>query len=244
MTLTNALNRSQKLPDDRSGQFGIALLLAAIVEATAIAVFALAPRPMPPVPPSVVQLKVLQPAPVPVAKPPTPVPPPPTPKPPPPVPQPPQPVTPPLPIPPPAPPRPNAHRVIRHVVPTPPPPPAPPLEAAPPAPATVAPPPAPISQQTPLSRYINEVRAIVLGNLVVPQQLIDADLSGDCTLEFTVDPDGTITSVTIVARSGFDTVNEAALDALRSSRLPAFLPGMPEGPHSFTLPIHVSGDQP
>lgn len=97
--------------------------------------------------------------------------------------------------------------------------------------------------QTALSRYIDEVRAIVLGNLVVPQELINADLSGDCTLEFTVDPDGTITSASIVTPSGFNSVNEAAIDALRGSHLPAFLPGMPVGPHSFTLPIHVSGDQ-
>ena len=93
-----------------------------------------------------------------------------------------------------------------------------------------------------MSRYIGLVRAIVLGNLVVPQLLIDAGLEGDCVLEFTLSPDGSLLSARVIRPSGITSVNNAALDALRQSALPAFLPGMPAGPHSFTLPVHVAGD--
>jgi len=113
----------------------------------------------------------------------------------------------------------------------------------PPAPVSAAPPISPIAEQTALSRYISELRGIVQANLVVPQQLIDDGLESDCVLEFTLAPDGTILSVTVLTPSGFKSVNEAAVDALRSAHLPAFLPGMPTGTHSFTLPVHVSGEQ-
>ncbi len=93
-----------------------------------------------------------------------------------------------------------------------------------------------------MSRYIGEVRAIVLGNLIVPQQLIDAGLESNCVLQFTLAPDGSIISISIISPSGLNSVNDAAVDALRDSHLPAFLNGMPDQPHSFTLPIHVDGE--
>ncbi len=239
VTLTGPAGRFGSAPDG----FGRALLLAAGIELIALAALFLAPKPEPVVAPSVVQLQVLAPAPVPVAKPPPPKPPPPMPKP---TPAPPLPMTPPLPIPPP--PAPSHHvatrHIIRHVVHSPPPPPQPiPPVPEPPAPVTAAPPISPIAQESAMSRYTGMVRAIVLGNLVVPQQLIDSGLDGDCVLQFTLAPDGTILSVTVLTPSGLQTVNEAAVEALRSSRLPAFLPDMPPGPHIFTLPVHESGDQ-
>jgi protein TonB len=225
--------------------FGRAFLAAAVIEMVAISMIFLAPKPPPPVPAAVVQLQIVAPAPVPVAKPPPPKPPPPLPEP---VSTPPQPVAPPRPLPPP-PPAPHhnvARHVIRHIVHTPPPPPQPappPPTPLPPAPVTAAPPISPIAEQTALSRYVGEVRGIVEANLIVPQQLIDGGLESDCVLAFTLAPDGTILSVTIVTPSGFNSVNEAAIDALRSSHLPPFLPGMPPGDHRFTMPIHVSGEQ-
>ena len=220
-------------------RFGRAFLAAVVVEMIAVAAFAFAPSPPPTVPPSVVQLQVIQPAPIPVAKPPPPKPPPPQPT----RPTPPVPVTPPLPVPPPPQPHhPAMHSHPRHIVQPPPPPqPAPPVPE-PPAPMTAAPPPSPVAAQTVMSRYISQVRAIVLSNLVVPQQLIDAGLEGDCILQFTLGPDGTILSASIVSPSGLKPVNEAAIDALRASHFPAFFPGMPDQPHVFSLPVHVSGD--
>ncbi len=90
-----------------------------------------------------------------------------------------------------------------------------------------------------MSRYTGAVAAIVDANLVIPQQLLDAALAGDCTLQFTLAPDGAILSAGILSPSGLKAVNHAALAALLASRLPPFPPGMPSGPHSFTLPVHV-----
>ncbi|HQU04633.1 MAG TPA: TonB family protein, partial [Acidocella sp.] len=123
-------------------------------------------------------------------------------------------------------------------------PPPPPQIMSPPAPLapeTAAPPPSPVSQESIISRYIGQVRAIIDSNLVVPQELIDSGSSGDCVLEFTLGPDGKLLSASIVTRSFIQPVNEAAMDALRASHLPAFLPGMDQAPHSFTLPVHESG---
>lgn len=92
-----------------------------------------------------------------------------------------------------------------------------------------------------MSHYTGEVRAIVLGNLIVPQLLVDAGLSGDCVLQFTLAPDGKILAVSVISPSGLSAVNQAAVGALRASHLPAFFPGMPDSPHVFTLPVHVSG---
>jgi protein TonB len=238
MHMTKPAARFGSAPDT----FGRALLLAAMLEMLALGAFFLAPKPAPVVAPSVVQLQVLAPAPVPVAKPPPPKPPPPLPKP---TPAPPLPVTPPLPIPPPAPPHHVATRhIIRHIVHSPPPPPQPvPPMPAPPAPVTAAPVVSPIAEQSAMSRYIGEISAIIRQNLVVPQQLIDSGLEGDCVLQFTLAPDGTILSVSVLTPSGLQSVNEAAMQALRASRLPAFLPDMPQAPHVFTLPVHESGDE-
>jgi protein TonB len=230
--LNNQLTHFTSEPD----RFGRAFFMAAAIEIIAIAALAFAPRTPPTVPPSTLKLQIVAVAPAPVAKP-TPPKPVPTP------PQPPQPVAPPQPLPPP--PKvnhPQARPHPRPVVHTPPPEPTPPLPA-PPAPETAAPPPSPQAEETLMSHYIGEVRALVLENLVVPQQLIDAGLEGDCVLQFTLAPDGKLLSVSLDTPSGLKSVNEAAMDALRATHLPAFLPGMPGGPHSFTLPVHVSGDQ-
>jgi protein TonB len=218
-------------------RFWRAFFIAALIEAVAIGVFAAAPKPPPVVQPSVVQLKILAPAPAPVAaKPPPPVPPPPVTKPPPPVPVPPQPAPPP-----PVPHHAVIHHIIQHV--QPPPPHVPPPAPEPLAPVTAAPPPSPITQQSVLSRYIGEVRAIIDSNLTVPQALVDNGTSSDCVLEFTLSPSGQVVSARLLTPSGIEAVNEAALDALRQSHLPAFPAGMAQTAHQFTLPIHVSGDQ-
>jgi protein TonB len=155
------------------------------------------------------------------------------------------PVAPPLPIPPP-PPLPNhptEHRVIRHQVYTPPPPAVPTPPDMPPAPVTTAPPPStPPVNPTAMARYTGELRAIVLSNLIVPAQLSVSGLSGDCVLRFTLSPSGEILSAEVMTPAGLAAVNEAALNALRASRFPAFIAGMPTGDHSFTLPVHVSGE--
>jgi protein TonB len=226
-------------------RFGRAFLVALALELALFAAFAFAPRPAPPVAPATVQLKIIAPpAPVAAVKPPPPVPPPPLP-PPPPVPTPPMPVAPPLPIPPP-PPLPNhptEHRIIRHQVYTPPPPAVQPPPDLPPAPQTAAPPPiAPPVNPTAMARYTGELRTIVLSNLIVPAQLTVSGLSSDCVLRFTLSPDGEILSAEIATPSGLASVNEAALNALRASHFPAFIAGMPAGDHSFTLPVHVSGE--
>ncbi len=222
-------------------RFGRAFLAALALEGLAILVFAFAPQP-PPVPPAViVQVHVLQPAPVPVAKPPPPIPPPPTP--PPPVPTPPVPVTPPLPLPPP-PPKPADHPAhVRHVVkPPPPPPPATPPIQAPAAPITAAPAVSNVAADSALSRYIGEISAIIRANLHVPERLIQAGLSGTTRLQFTVAPNGELVSAYIIGPSGISAADDAAMAALRASRFPAFLAGMPDGPHVFTVPIRVSGE--
>ena len=221
-------------------RFGRALLISFLLEALAIGGFVLVPPAPKPMAAVVVRVKIdAPPAPKPVVQPPPPKPaPPPPPMPPPPVPVPAQ-------LPPPPPPHPS-HRVIRHVAHIPPPPARPvspmPTPPAPPTPAPAAPPPAPIASPTVMARYASEVRADVLAQLTVPQILIDAGLSGDCVLEFTVAPDGTLLSASLLTKSGLSAVNQAALAALRAARLPAFLPGMPAGPHRFILPVHVAGN--
>lgn len=217
-------------------RFGRAFLIAAAIECLALAAIAFTHGAPPVTPPAVVQLKMLQPAPIPAA----PIPPPPAPAPP--LPTPPVPVTPPLPVPPPpAPHHPSTRHIIRHVVHTQP----PPTPATPPqpiAPVTQAPPPSPQIAQTAMSRYIEALRAMIDSNLVIPQQLIDEGVTAHCVIEFTLAPDGSLLSVSIVTPSFIAAVNEAATDALRNSHLPAFLPGMPGGPHEFTLPVSESGD--
>ena len=224
-------------------RFGRALLISFLLEALAIGGFVVVPPAAKPVAPVVVRVKIDAPAaPKPVVQPPPPKPaPPPPPMPPPPVPVPAQ---VPAQVPPPPAPHPS-HREIRHVAHIPPParPVAPmPTPPAPPTPSPAAPAPAPIASPTVMARYASEVRADVLAQLTVPQILIDAGLSGDCVLEFTVAPDGTLLSASLLTKSGLSAVNQAALAALRAARLPAFLPGMPAGPHRFILPVHVAGN--
>ncbi len=213
-------------------RFGRAFLIALALELALFAGFALAPKSPPPEAPATVQLKIIAPpAPVAAVKPPPPVPPPPLPPP------------PPVPPPPPLPNHPTEHRVIHHQVYTPPPPAVPTPPDMPPAPVTTAPPPStPPVNPTAMARYTGELRAIVLSNLIVPAQLSVSGLSGDCVLRFTLSPSGEILSAEVMTPAGLAAVNEAALNALRASRFPAFIAGMPTGDHSFTLPVHVSGE--
>jgi protein TonB len=248
-----SISENPKNPiDSQPDRFGIALLLAIGIVIAGAGIFAFTPKPPPTTPPSMVRLQVVQPAPTPTAAPPVPQPPVPTP--PKPVTPPPQPVTPPLPMPPPPP---QPHHVATHTRPHPVPHPAvhqptppqptaaqPPVQPAPQqATITAAPPPSLEAEQSALSRYTGQVRGIILSHLIVPQQLVEAGLEGDCVLEFTLAPDGTILSASILTPSGLHSVNETALNALRASRLPAFIDGMQKSPSHFTLPVHVSGAQ-
>ncbi|MDE8345454.1 MAG: TonB family protein [Acidocella sp.] len=216
-------------------RFGRSFLIAMAIEVAAIAALGLhAPPPALPATPAVVRLQMLPPAPKPVAK----LPPPTTPKPP----TPPVPVTPPLPMPPP-PPRPTPQRIIRHI-PRPVRPP-PPVDPTPPMPQLAAipaaPPQAPVINEDAMTRYAATISAIIQSNLEVPDQLVSEGITGQCMIAFTLAPDGTILSASVISPSGIAAVNDAALAALRASHLPAFLPGMPTGPHKFTLPVRESG---
>jgi len=97
-----------------------------------------------------------------------------------------------------------------------------------------------------MTRYAAAIHSIVYSNLQVPDQIAESGLSGNCTLQFTVAPDGTVLDVEVIDPAGLASVNQAALDALRGSRLPPFTAGMPAGPHVFTMVVHVDangGDQ-
>jgi protein TonB len=116
----------------------------------------------------------------------------------------------------------------------------------PPAPVSAAPPPAPTVNEDAMTRYAAAIHSIVYSNLQVPDQIAESGLSGNCTLQFTVAPDGTLLDVEVIDQAGLASVNQAALDALRGSRLPPFTAGMPTGPHVFTMVVHVDangGDQ-
>lgn len=93
-----------------------------------------------------------------------------------------------------------------------------------------------------MARYVEEIRTNVDANLQVPAQLVALDMSGTCILEFTIAPDGKLLSSRVLTSSGIAMVDHAALEALRSSSFSPFLKGMGTSPHTFTMPVKVSGD--
>lgn len=97
-------------------------------------------------------------------------------------------------------------------------------------------------QATIMDKYVALVRSQIQSNLQIPPQLVALQQSGDCTLKFTLAPDGHMLAVAIIKSSGVGLVDQTALAALKSAPLPAFLKGMPQEPHSFSIIVHVSAD--
>lgn len=237
------------------GGFGVALVIALLLEAAAVGALALVPDRAPaPVQPPAFQIHALaappEPAPPPEAPPPEPAPP----QPPPPDPAPPQPPTPPDPTPPdptpvpdePAPPPPPPtrappppHAVARPPARTPPPP-----TAAAPAETAIAAPAAPaVSAQAAASAtdlYAAAIRARVQANLVVPGRVRLLGMGGLARVAITLDPDGSLVLANLAATSGSADIDAAALRSVTATRFPAFAPQMPQHRLTFVLAVRIS----
>jgi protein TonB len=218
--------------------FGSALAVALVVEAAAILMLVAFVRPAPPPPPPAPKMHIH--AAVTMAPPPTPAPPPPVPAPPV-VTPPPAAVAPPVPAPPPPRPlpvRPRGHVAPRPRIRPPVPPPAAPVTMAEPAP----PAPQPVSaavQASETDRYAASLRARVQANLQVPETVRMLGISGVADVRIGVGPDGTLTSVAVSRSSGSGEIDRAALEAVRSTRLPPFSANMPHHPITFVLAVRL-----
>lgn len=93
-----------------------------------------------------------------------------------------------------------------------------------------------------MDKYVALIRGQVQSNLQIPPQLLALQESGDCTLEFTLAPNGHLVAVKVLRSSGISLVDQTALQALQNSNIPAFLAGMPRETHRFSLTIHVGTD--
>lgn len=89
---------------------------------------------------------------------------------------------------------------------------------APSAPVHEAPPaPAPVPVAKPVNREIGVVRPNsdeVRSSIVYPSEAQDNNITGDVTVEFTVDPDGRVTNLR-VAQPADPVLNRAALNAVK-----------------------------
>jgi len=176
-----------------------------------LSIVAPAPAPAPPPPPP----------PKPTPTPPKPVPPPPVPPPPPP---PPLPMAPPMPPPPPIP-RPSQHVVRHYVKPRVQPPPpvvTPPVAQTPPAP-TPPPPPmpaAPTGGQVDLFQAAIKRAVQSVVDQVYPDAAKMANESGTPEVTFTY-LNGVVTNISLARSSGFQLLDQAALEAARIARYPA-----------------------
>ena len=88
-------------------------------------------------------------------------------------------------------------------------------------------------------RYAALLNGRVQAGLTVPDSVRMMGLSGKTTLRLTVAPDGTLESVSVADSSGIPPIDRAALAAVRSTRLPAFLDTMPGHPVTFTLTVRL-----
>lgn len=220
---------AQRVPSgDDSRRFGIALLAAAVIEASLIAAIALHRGQAHP-PASVrarvnVHLVTLPPV---VATAPAPVPKP-RPKPAPhseprkalprPLPRPPkrQPASPPLPIPASAP-----------VVPT--------LPAPVAAPAPVA----PAMQARAVDRYAARIRTIIQTNIRLPDIVRALHLAGRANVVFRLRPDGSVLWARLARSSGAAPIDAAAVAEVHVLEYPPFTRRMPKHPLTFTVVVHM-----
>ena len=229
------MNIAQKSFTSEPSRLGGPILIAIALEALGIAALALHMVHKQPqiVTPKIIQIHMVVPKPQPEAPPKIPT-----------LPQPSLPQLTPVPLPPPPHIVPHArfihhvevpHHIVQPITPK------PPIQPVEQKPIAAAPPVSTVQVQSLMSRYVEEIRTRVDSNLQVPAQLVALDMSGTCVLEFTISPNGTLLSSRILTSSGIAMVDNAALEALRSSSLSAFLPGMGTSPHTFTMPVNVSG---
>lgn len=229
------MNIAQKSFTSGPSRLGGPILIALALEALGIASLALHMSHKPPeiVTPKIIQIHMVVPKPQPQLPPKIPT-----------LPQPSLPQVTPVPLPPPPHIVPHA-RFVHHVeLPhhiTQPTPPKPPIQPVDPKPVAASPPVSTAQVESLLSRYIEDIRTRVDANLQVPAQLTALGMGGTCVLEFTIAPNGTLLSSRVLTSSGLAMVDNAALEALRSSSFSEFLPGMGTSARTFTMPVHVSG---
>ncbi len=214
---------AQRIPSgDDSRRFGIALLAAAVIEASLIAVIALHRGQTHPVasvrsrvsvhfvtlPPVVAIAPVPKPRPVPHPQP--------TKTRPRPAPQPPkrQPASLPAPMPAPV-------------------APAPPARVASPAPMP------PAMHARVLDRYAARIRTIIQANIRLPGIVRALHLAGRADVVFRLRPDGSVVWVRLARSSGVAPIDAAAVTEVRALAYPPFTRRMPKHPITFTVVVHM-----
>ncbi len=250
MTVHMMADRPPAGPPERS-TFGVAFVLALVLEFAAVVGLSVMPAAPPPEPaelaPVHIHAAAVEAPPPPAPPPPEPPPPePPPPQPPPPEPPPPQAPPPPEPAPPPPAPEP------------PPPPKAPPRPVTPPRHTPVPRPAAPVAPAieappTPVvpavsaaveanvtAVYAAALRARVQANLVVPSVVRMLGRGGISRVAIKLAPNGTLLAVTLTGPSGSSEIDEAALKSVRSSQFPPFPAEMQQHPMTFALTVRIT----
>lgn len=232
------------------GTFGVAFVLALVLELVAVLALGVMPAAPPPEQPEEVAPVHIHAAELPAPPPPEPPPPePPPPEPPPPAPPPPAPEPPPPPEPAPPPPAPE---------PPPPPPKAPPRPVTPPrhppvprpaepvAPAIEAPPTPAVPavsaavEANVTAVYAAALRARVQANLVVPSVVRMLGRGGISRVAIKLAPNGALLAVTLTGPSGSSEIDEAALKSVRGSQFPPFPTEMQQHPMTFALTVRIT----
>ena len=106
----------------------------------------------------------------------------------------------------------------------------------------LAPSPSPQLIATLMSRYVGLVRPMIQSRLHVPSLLKAMGLTGRAIVEFRLSPQGRLLWAKVVAPSGIEAVNSAALAAVVGGHYPPFLKRMPKKNTTFEITVHISGN--
>ncbi|MCI2393807.1 TonB family protein [Aliiroseovarius sediminis] len=88
-----------------------------------------------------------------------------------------------------------------------------------------------------LARWGGKVRAAIERRKRYPR---GTRAEGTVTLSLTVSPAGQVVSAGVVRSSGHAALDQAALAAIRTARIPPAPKGLGKGPHRFTVPVAFS----
>jgi len=92
-----------------------------------------------------------------------------------------------------------------------------------------------------MQQYAQEISAALSSQGAIPPAIAALGIGGSVRLKVVIAPSGAVVTAYVDQSSGTPALDDQAMDDVSAAHFPAFLPGMPQQPISFNIPVDFPG---
>jgi TonB family protein len=97
---------------------------------------------------------------------------------------------------------------------------------------------------SPMQQYAQEISAALSSQGAIPPAIAALGIGGSVRLKVVIAPSGAVVTAYVDQSSGTPALDDQAMDNVAAAHFPPFLPGMPQEPLTFVLPINFPAHAP